>query len=292
MIQVEVTERDGTVRHEVFDHDEVTVGRIAGSDLRFTEGSVSKRHARIVRRHDKFILVDLKSTNGTYVNGRKIASPLIVDEHDRVQIGSYVLSIGPPDELAEEPTIEVDAVELRLLAGIAQRDDEAWLVYADWLEGHGHATRAELLRLERLPIVERARHLDRIRELSATVDPSWRRKITRTAIENCFAFDAECPKQWGALEPTARSAVRQCTKCNKHVFYCATLNEARRQAQRGHCIAVDAANARTPYDLEYAPASGVRMGVLRASGPREPSPTPTEIRLPTDTAVTEPWPRR
>jgi len=47
---------------------------------RAPKGNVSKRHARIVLKDGKFIIVDLKSTNGTYVNGRKITSPLVVKD--------------------------------------------------------------------------------------------------------------------------------------------------------------------------------------------------------------------
>ena len=53
----------------------------------------SKRHARIVLKDGKFIIVDLKSTNGTYVNGRKITSPLVVKESDKIYIGDFILGV-------------------------------------------------------------------------------------------------------------------------------------------------------------------------------------------------------
>src|SRR5690606_27538897 len=52
---------------------------------------------RIVLKDNRFIVVDLKSTNGTYVNGRKITSPLVVKESDKIYIGDFVLTLeGDP----------------------------------------------------------------------------------------------------------------------------------------------------------------------------------------------------
>ncbi len=57
------------------------------------KGNVSKRHARLLYRDGRFIVTDLKSTNGTYVNGRKIAQATIVREGDKIYIGDFVLRI-------------------------------------------------------------------------------------------------------------------------------------------------------------------------------------------------------
>jgi len=65
----------------------------------FRKGNVSKRHARIVLKDGKFIIVDLKSTNGTYVNGRKITSPLVVKDSDKIYIGDFIVGV---DEAASE----------------------------------------------------------------------------------------------------------------------------------------------------------------------------------------------
>src|SRR3954463_9489268 len=57
------------------------------------KGNVSKHHARLLYRDGRFIVTDLKSTNGTYVNGRKIAQATIVREGDKIYIGDFVLRI-------------------------------------------------------------------------------------------------------------------------------------------------------------------------------------------------------
>src|SRR5512143_1042359 len=76
-----------------FDKPEVTSGRVQGNDIILPKGNVSKRHSRIVLKDGKFIIVDLKSTNGTYVNGRKITSPLVLKDTDKIYIGDFILTV-------------------------------------------------------------------------------------------------------------------------------------------------------------------------------------------------------
>jgi pilus assembly protein CpaF len=93
MFSVIISEKGGAERRETFDRTEINVGRVQGNDLMLPKGNVSKRHARLLHRDGRFIVTDLKSTNGTYVNGRKIAQATIVREGDKIYIGDFVLRI-------------------------------------------------------------------------------------------------------------------------------------------------------------------------------------------------------
>lgn len=93
MFSVIISEKGGAERRESFDRTEINVGRVQGNDLMLPKGNVSKRHARLLYRDGRFIVTDLKSTNGTYVNGRKIAQATIVREGDKIYIGDFVLRI-------------------------------------------------------------------------------------------------------------------------------------------------------------------------------------------------------
>jgi pilus assembly protein CpaF len=98
MFTVVITEKEGSERRLTFTEPEVTIGRVPGNDVVLPKGNVSKRHSRIVLKDNRFIVVDLKSTNGTYVNGRKITSPLVVKEGDKIYVGDFVLTLeGDPD---------------------------------------------------------------------------------------------------------------------------------------------------------------------------------------------------
>lgn len=108
MFAILITEKGGEQRRIVFNKPEVTIGRVQGNDIVLPKGNVSKRHARIVLKDGKFIIVDLKSTNGTYVNGRKITSPLVVKEADKIYIGDFIMGVedgaaGGMDEGVGEP---------------------------------------------------------------------------------------------------------------------------------------------------------------------------------------------
>lgn len=265
-MRVEVRERGGELRTFEFDKPEITIGRVQGNDIVLPKGNISKRHARIVVKDGKYILVDLKSTNGTYLNGRQITSPIVFRADDTIIIGDFTFSIGPIDSFEEEDTVEVEATELRLLAAIAQRDDASRMVYADWLEEHGETLRAEFLRAQQILVATAPddpsfrQRSNRMRELAGEIDVQWRYKVARPIVENCLAVEFECPKDWGSLSTTEHSDIRYCGACAKRVYYCNTVDEARRQATRGNCVAVDIVNIRRAGDLE--PERRYTMGMI------------------------------
>ncbi|MBK9070427.1 MAG: Flp pilus assembly complex ATPase component TadA [Myxococcales bacterium] len=100
MIAIVLQEKGGEARRLVFDKSEVIVGRVQGNDIVLPKGNVSKRHARIQLGNGKIVVSDHKSTNGTYVNGRKITSPLVVRSADKIYIGDYILTV---EEVPDEP---------------------------------------------------------------------------------------------------------------------------------------------------------------------------------------------
>jgi len=93
MFTIIIHEKGGAERREAFDKNEVNVGRVQGNDLMLPKGNVSKHHARLLYRDNRFIVTDLKSTNGTYVNGRKISQATIVREGDKIYMGDFVLRL-------------------------------------------------------------------------------------------------------------------------------------------------------------------------------------------------------
>ena len=103
MFSVTITEKGGEQRRVDFDKTEVTIGRVQGNDIILPKGNVSKRHSRIVLKDGKFIIVDLKSTNGTYVNGRKITSPLVIKPSDKIYIGDFILAVEDGEGAAVAP---------------------------------------------------------------------------------------------------------------------------------------------------------------------------------------------
>ena len=75
--------------------DELTVGRAATCAISLEDDHyVSQVHARIFRRDGDVLVEDLGSTNGTYVNRRKVAYPMPVRRGDKIQIGKTVLEVS------------------------------------------------------------------------------------------------------------------------------------------------------------------------------------------------------
>ena len=93
MIAIVISEKGGAERRNQYPQGEITIGRVKGNDVLLPKGNVSKRHARLILRDGRYIVTDLKSTNGTYVNHRRITHATLVREGDRIYIGDFVLRI-------------------------------------------------------------------------------------------------------------------------------------------------------------------------------------------------------
>src|SRR3954471_7939195 len=107
-----LTEKGGATRRLDFESEEITIGRVDENDICLPRGNISKKHTRIVCKDGKVIVLDLKSTNGPYVNGRKLAGPQVIGPSDKVYIGDFILNVEPPDAgpqdgdpVPEQPTI-------------------------------------------------------------------------------------------------------------------------------------------------------------------------------------------
>ena len=69
----------------------VAIGRSENADVMLDDVTVSRLHARILRRADGLYIEDAKSLNGTYVNRRRIETHLLRDG-DELQIGKFKLT--------------------------------------------------------------------------------------------------------------------------------------------------------------------------------------------------------
>jgi Domain of unknown function (DUF1707)/FHA domain len=81
-----------------------TIGRTQECDLRIADMSVSRVHARLDRSEDDWLLSDLRSHNGTRVNGWLVREPVPVRAGDLLQFGSATFIIqGEGPEATEGP---------------------------------------------------------------------------------------------------------------------------------------------------------------------------------------------
>src|SRR5690349_13952023 len=102
---------DGTLREIRLDRDRLTIGRRPDNDLWLPFPAVSADHAEIITIGTDSFIHDLNSTNGTLINGKRIARHLLVDQ-DRIDIGrqqlvyltneSATVEALPPEAVSEE----------------------------------------------------------------------------------------------------------------------------------------------------------------------------------------------
>jgi pilus assembly protein CpaF len=139
MISIVISEKGGAERREVFEHDEITVGRVKGNDVLLPKGNVSKQHARLIVRDGRYIVSDLKSTNGTYVNHRRITHATLVREGDRIYIGDFILRIETPGA-SEASTNDPTGDQTHGPAASQPPTDEAGATSSIEVSSHPHAS--------------------------------------------------------------------------------------------------------------------------------------------------------
>jgi serine phosphatase RsbU (regulator of sigma subunit) len=87
--------------------ESTTIGRQPDVGIFLEALAVSRQHARVLHQNGDYYLEDLGSSNGTYVNGRRIKGRVALSIRDTVHIGPYVftLQIDPPASPTETQTI-------------------------------------------------------------------------------------------------------------------------------------------------------------------------------------------
>jgi len=100
MPEIVVQSPDGSTRTVHVSSDRVAIGRSRESEIYLPGEWLSRKHAEIQRRSDGYYLVDLKSKNGTLLNGRRISEQRLA-EGDEIVLGEHHLTfVGEPE--AEE----------------------------------------------------------------------------------------------------------------------------------------------------------------------------------------------
>lgn len=73
--------------------DVVVMGRSDETDVVIDDPYASEFHLRLVSQENGMMLHDLGSTNGTYVNGRRVSAPTELKRGDTIQVGKTVMEI-------------------------------------------------------------------------------------------------------------------------------------------------------------------------------------------------------
>lgn len=173
----------------------------------------------------------------------------------------------------------------------------------------------EILRLFQLELefleAQDRNDYEAMQKTASELNPNWLAIVSRPAIVNCgrpnpveeasterwwefsknshreataaewkknnprFEMDFVCPKKWNEMIPTENKKVRFCGDCQKNVYFCDNIIEARDLGQQGSCIGLDVGIERKENDLqgEYAIFGRPRQETLDAEKERiKPDP--------------------
>ena len=96
---------DGAILREfMIDKDSISIGRKHGNDIQLNDLTVSGRHSLINVIGDNTYIEDLGSTNGTLLNGARVAKSL-VKHGDLIQVGNYQFTYFEDNDEKYEPTM-------------------------------------------------------------------------------------------------------------------------------------------------------------------------------------------
>jgi len=76
-----------------FRSSEVILGRGLGCDAVIPDPTLSSRHARFSYHHQQWWIEDLHTTNGTFLNGQMITTPVVVTNSDTIMCGRVRLDV-------------------------------------------------------------------------------------------------------------------------------------------------------------------------------------------------------
>lgn len=93
MAQYQFVMRSGPTPGVTFplEGEQLTIGRDSTNGVAINDSEVSRKHARMMFQGGKFVLEDLGSTNGTFVNGQRLAGPVVLKAGDVVSLGEQIV---------------------------------------------------------------------------------------------------------------------------------------------------------------------------------------------------------
>jgi len=96
----------------------ISIGRMEGNDLIIFDPTVSRKHAEVEKRDAGYVLIDLASRNGLFLNGQKISEALLKDG-DEIKVGSFGLSYR--EDASSSVLISEGAADASLAEGTIMR---------------------------------------------------------------------------------------------------------------------------------------------------------------------------
>lgn len=120
VVTISIRSTEANVPSLSLDAPRIVIGRSRSSDVRIPDSSVSARHATIRQRGAEYLLLDEGSTNGTFVEGRRLSpgSPVLLESKTSVRVGRVWLDISLEQTVpSNDPAKLTRDIALGLIAG-------------------------------------------------------------------------------------------------------------------------------------------------------------------------------
>ncbi len=91
----------------------ITIGKLAGNDFCIEDNSISRKHCKLVRSGSTYSIIDLKSTNGTYVNGKRINEQAL-EVGDNITIGRSILKFLEAEKIQRITDIDDQKISVMI----------------------------------------------------------------------------------------------------------------------------------------------------------------------------------
>ena len=99
-------------------HNNCTIGRDVSNEIVLSSSYISKYHCKLTKKENQWLLCDLQSTNGTFLNGEKITRPTALRDKDLIMLGSedftYTVKIEDNAETQDIQTTIINAEHVNI----------------------------------------------------------------------------------------------------------------------------------------------------------------------------------
>jgi len=92
MAQYQLVMHSGPTPGKTFqlEGDVLTIGRDASNQIPINDAEISRKHSQLVLQGGKYVLTDLGSTNGTFVNGQRVTSQHVLQPGEVISLGEQI----------------------------------------------------------------------------------------------------------------------------------------------------------------------------------------------------------
>jgi predicted component of type VI protein secretion system len=106
--------------------DQLVIGRDSSNSVAINDAEISRKHSRLSFQGGKYVIEDLGSTNGTFVNGQRLAGPVVLKPGDVISLGEQIVLMY--DAINQDPgaTVAVSRKALKIEPPRAQTSTPAY----------------------------------------------------------------------------------------------------------------------------------------------------------------------